>query len=78
MQPPQNALLRCAWGNAARCGLCLVFTVLAAGAALTAQLLNLAEGAFAGIAYLIIPHAIWLGWLLLKRIESGKPPGRID
>jgi len=50
----------------------------AAGAALTAQLLNLAEGAFAGIAYLIIPHAIWLGWLLLKRIESGKPPGRID
>ncbi len=25
-----------------------------------------------------IPHAIWLGWLLLRRIESGEPPGRID
>jgi len=45
------------------------------GRALTAQLLNLAEGAFAGIACLIIPHAIWLVWLLLKRIESGKPVG---
>ncbi|OGU21185.1 MAG: NAD(P)H dehydrogenase [Hydrogenophilales bacterium RIFOXYD1_FULL_62_11] len=58
--------------------LCLVFTVLAAGAALMAQLLNLAEGAFAGIAYVVIPHATWLVWLLLKRMESGKPPGRID
>lgn len=58
--------------------LCLVFTVLAAGAALMAQLMNLAEGAFAGIAYVVIPHAIWLVWLLRKRIESGQPPGRID
>lgn len=58
--------------------LCLVFTVLAAGAALMAQLLNLAEGAFAGIAYVVIPHAIWLVRLLRKRIESGNPPSRID
>lgn len=43
-----------------------------------AQVLDLAEGAFAGIAYVIVPHAIGLGWLLQKRIESGKPPGRID
>lgn len=58
--------------------LCLAFTALAAGAALVAQVLNLAAGAFAGIAYVVIPHAIWLGWLLRKRMESGKPPGRID
>lgn len=58
--------------------LCLVFTVLAAGAALMAEVLNLTEGAFAGISYVVIPHAAWLVWLLLKRIESGKPPGRID
>jgi putative NADPH-quinone reductase/1,4-dihydroxy-2-naphthoate octaprenyltransferase len=58
--------------------LCLVFTVLAAGAALMAQRMNLAEGAFAGIAYVVIPHATWLVWLLLKRAESDKPPGRID
>ncbi|MFP5408161.1 MAG: NAD(P)H-dependent oxidoreductase [Gammaproteobacteria bacterium] len=58
--------------------LCLVFTVLATVAALTAQVLELADGAFAGIAYVVIPHASWLGWLLRKRIESAKPPGRID
>ncbi|MDP3586203.1 MAG: NAD(P)H-dependent oxidoreductase [Thiobacillus sp.] len=58
--------------------LCLVFTVLAAGATLMAQVLNMAGGAFAGIAYVVIPHAIWLAWLLRKRMESGKPPGRID
>jgi hypothetical protein len=40
--------------------------------------MDLAEGAFAGIAYVVIPHATLLAWLLHKRIESGKPPGRID
>jgi putative NADPH-quinone reductase/1,4-dihydroxy-2-naphthoate octaprenyltransferase len=58
--------------------LCLIFTVLAAGAALMAQVMDLAEGAFAGIAYVVIPHATLLAWLLHQRIESGKPPGRID
>jgi 1,4-dihydroxy-2-naphthoate octaprenyltransferase len=58
--------------------LCLIFTVLAAGAALMAQVMDLAAGAFAGIAYVVIPHATLLAWLLYKRIESGKPPGRID
>lgn len=57
---------------------CLIFTLLAAGAALTWQIMNLVGGAFAGIAYVVIPHAALLSWLLLKRIESGKPPGRID
>ncbi|MBW8328109.1 MAG: NAD(P)H-dependent oxidoreductase [Thiobacillus sp.] len=57
---------------------CLIFTLLAAGAALTWQIMNLVGAAFAGIAYVVIPHAALLSWLLLKRIESGKPPGRID
>ncbi len=57
---------------------CLIFTLLAAAAALTGQAMHLAGGAFAGIAYVVIPHAAWLSWLLLKRIESAKPPGRID
>jgi len=57
---------------------CLIFTLLAAAAALTGQVMHLAGGAFTGIAYVVIPHAALLSWLLLKRIESAKPPGRID
>ncbi|MHB1213792.1 MAG: hypothetical protein ACYCY9_02290 [Thiobacillus sp.] len=30
------------------------------------------------MAYAVIPHAAVLSWLLLKRIESGTPAGRID
>jgi 1,4-dihydroxy-2-naphthoate octaprenyltransferase len=58
--------------------LAIAFTLLAAGAALTWQIMNLAGGAFAGIAYVVIPHAALLSWRLLKRVESGKPSGRID
>ena len=58
--------------------LALIFTLLAAVTALIWQVMNLADGAFAGIAYVVIPHGILLAWMLHKRIESGKPPGRID
>lgn len=57
---------------------CLIFTLLAAVAALIWHLMNLAGGAFAGIAYVVIPHAALLSWLLYKRIESRTPAGRID
>jgi len=40
--------------------------------------MNLAGGAFDGIAYAVIPHAALLSWLLAKRVESRKPAGRID
>jgi 1,4-dihydroxy-2-naphthoate octaprenyltransferase len=58
--------------------LALSFTLLAGGAGLVWQMMNLAGGAFEGIAYAVIPHAALLSWLLAKRIESGKPAGRID
>lgn len=58
--------------------LALIFTLLAAGVASMWQVMNLAEGAFAGIAYAVIPHGAVLAWLLRKRIEAGKPSGRID
>ena len=58
--------------------LALGFTLLAGGAGLISQMMNLAGGAFEGIAYAVIPHAALLWWLLAKRIESGKPAGRID
>lgn len=55
-----------------------VITLLAAGVSLLWQILNLAHGAFAGIAYVVIPHAVLLAWLLHQRIGSRKLPGRID
>ena len=58
--------------------LALVFTLLAAAAALLWQLMNLTGGAYAGIAYAVIPHGAWLAWLLRRRIASGQAPGRVD
>jgi len=58
--------------------LALGFTTLAALAALAWQLLDLAGGAYRGTAYMAIPHGVWLAWLLVRRMKSGKPPGRID
>ncbi|MGV8893537.1 MAG: NAD(P)H-dependent oxidoreductase [Burkholderiaceae bacterium] len=55
-----------------------ILTLLAASLSLLWQMLNLAHGVYSGIAYVVIPHAILLAWLLHKRIESKKPPGRID
>jgi 1,4-dihydroxy-2-naphthoate octaprenyltransferase len=58
--------------------LALVFTLLAAVAALVWQTLDLAGGAYAGTAYVAIPHGVLLAWLLVRRMKSGKLPGRID
>lgn len=58
--------------------LATALTALAAAAAVSWDLLGLASGAYVGIVYLAVPHALWLGWLLYRRIESAAPPGRID
>lgn len=58
--------------------LALVFTLLAASSALIWQLTGLASGAYAGSAYVIVPHALWLSSRLVARRESAQPPGRID
>ena len=58
--------------------LATAFTALAAAAAVLWDLLGLASAAYAGIAYLAVPHALWLAWLLVGRIETAAPPGRID
>jgi 1,4-dihydroxy-2-naphthoate polyprenyltransferase len=58
--------------------LATALTALAAAAAASWDLLGLASGAYAGISYLAVPHALWLAWLLYRRIESAAPPGRID
>lgn len=53
-------------------------TLSAATASVVWDRLGLADGAYAGIAYLTVPHALWLGWLLHRRIQSDAPAGRID
>lgn len=58
--------------------LAMVFTVLAAGAALLWQRMGLARGAYAGVAQVAIAHGAVLVWLLYRRMRSGRPPGRID
>lgn len=58
--------------------LALALTLLAAAVALLWQLMNLAGGAYAGTAYAVIPHGAWLAWLLVRRMSSGKAPGRVD
>ncbi|MFC3284502.1 NAD(P)H-dependent oxidoreductase [Litchfieldella rifensis] len=56
----------------------LVFTLLSATVAVAWQWMGLADGAFAGIAFAIVPHAALLTWLLTRHIRSEKSPGRID
>jgi len=53
-------------------------TLSAATASVVWDRLGLADGAYAGIAYLAVPHALWLGWLLHRRLQSEAPAGRID
>lgn len=56
----------------------IAFTLLAAATALLWDGLGLADHAYAGIAYVAVPHALWLGWLLYRHLASGVPSGRID
>jgi len=56
----------------------LVFTLLSAGAAATWHATGIANGAFAGIGWVALPHAAWLSWLLHQRMNSLSSPGRID
>jgi 1,4-dihydroxy-2-naphthoate polyprenyltransferase len=38
----------------------------------------LTDGAFAGIAFVVVPHGALLTWLVYRHLRSGAPPGRID
>ncbi|QTF93670.1 NAD(P)H-dependent oxidoreductase [Halomonas sp. BM-2019] len=56
----------------------LGFTLLAAAVAVAWQLMGVAGGAFAGIAWVAVPHGAWLAWLLIRHLRADRPPGRID
>jgi 1,4-dihydroxy-2-naphthoate polyprenyltransferase len=53
-------------------------TLLAAITGVMFQFTGLALGAYAGIAYVVIPHGAWLTWLLWRELDLERPPGRID
>lgn len=40
--------------------------------------LSRVSGAYNGIAWLVVPHAAILAWLLFRHIREDKAPGRID
>ena len=56
----------------------LAFTVLSAACAAIWQLMSLAEDAYAGLAFAVVPHAALLAGWLIRQLRSPKPPGRID
>ncbi|WP_018861540.1 NAD(P)H-dependent oxidoreductase [Thioalkalivibrio sp. ALJ3] len=65
-------------GNGGALGVALGFTVLAAVAGTAFHLTGWAQGAYAGIAYFVVPHALWLSWMLWRERQRGAPGGRID
>jgi 1,4-dihydroxy-2-naphthoate octaprenyltransferase len=56
----------------------LVCTLVSAALAVAWQVMEVAGGAFAGIAFGVVPHAALLVHRLAARLRSGKPAGRID
>ena len=56
----------------------LVFTLLSAGAATIWQAAGIANGAFDGIGWFVLPHASGLAWMLYQRMNLTPSPGRID
>jgi 1,4-dihydroxy-2-naphthoate polyprenyltransferase len=68
--------VRLGWDGALR--VALGCTLLAAIAGVMSQVTGTAQGAYAGIGYVVIPHGAWLAWLLWRELGRESPPGRID
>ncbi len=68
--------VRLGFKNALR--VALFFVLLSAAAALVWQVWGLAGGAYTGIAWLVVPHAALLTWLLARHVRVDRAPGRID
>jgi putative NADPH-quinone reductase/1,4-dihydroxy-2-naphthoate octaprenyltransferase len=66
------------WGKKGAAGIALGFTLVALATTIVFELLDVFPGAFAGILYGIIPHALLLSWLLIKYIKDPSPASRID
>ncbi len=56
----------------------LAFTLLAAAIAVVWSVGGLAAGAFVGISWGVVLHGALMAWLLVRRLRSPIPSGRID
>jgi putative NADPH-quinone reductase/1,4-dihydroxy-2-naphthoate octaprenyltransferase len=56
----------------------LFFVLLSSATALAWQVWGLAGGTYNGIAWLVVPHAAVLAWLLYRHVRVDEAPGRID
>ncbi|WP_273203354.1 prenyltransferase [Marinobacter subterrani] len=68
--------VRLGFRNALR--IALFFVLVSAATALAWQVWGLAGGAYNGIAWLVVPHAALLTWLLFRHIRTDRAAGRID
>lgn len=66
------------FGSRGALWIALVFTVASAALAVLWQVMDVAGGAFAGIAWVVVPHAAFLVWRLARRLREGAASGRID
>jgi len=56
----------------------LFFVLLSATAAWAWDVWGLVAGVYNGIAWLVVPHAAFLAWLLYRHVRTDEAPGRID
>ena len=56
----------------------IVLTLSSAALAVGWQVTGVADGAFGGIGWIVVPHAAFLVWRLVRRMRSGVAAGRID
>jgi 4-hydroxybenzoate polyprenyltransferase len=68
--------VRFGFRNALR--IALFFVLLSATAAWAWDVWALGAGAYNGVAWLVLPHAAFLAWLLYRHIRVDEAPGRID
>jgi hypothetical protein len=52
--------------------------ILAAVTALVWAHRDVAASSFDGIGLVVVPHALWLAWLLERHLRSARREGRID
>jgi 4-hydroxybenzoate polyprenyltransferase len=58
--------------------LAIAFTILAAITAISFHLFNIIPGAYDYMIYAVLPHAVFLVWLIIRYLKNPSPSSRID
>lgn len=66
------------WGRRGAAKLALTFTVLAPITTIILMVSGLVTGAFDGLLYGVVPHAVLLSWMLTRYVNGPPTRGRID